>query len=146
MAIIKEDEKKESRMNTKRLRGFARVINSQMETLNSIDDFKEKYADEEITYLLEATDLYPAALLRISHGQVLVTAVTQEDCRNWKGTGAQALLRCSSRQFLDIATGKLNPAIAWLKRKLKIRGVKKMLELNSLLKALSRELKKMHSR
>ncbi len=132
MAETEKPDQKDAQAGTKRLRGFARVINSQMSILNSVEEFKVKYATADLTCLLEATDLYPAALLKLTNGQVQVTGATEEECKKWKSTGAHALLRCTSRQFLDIAAGKLNPATAWLKRQLTIRGPRKMLELNHL--------------
>jgi len=140
MAGVEDQNQKDTQSGTKRLRGFARVISSQMS--NSVAIIKEKYAKADSTYLLEATDLYPAAILRIFNGQVTVTAATADECKKWKTTGAQALLRCTSRQFLDIAAGKLDPAKAWLKRELTIRGPRKMLELNHIFKLLAEEMRR----
>jgi hypothetical protein len=142
MAAAEKPDQKDAQAGTKRLHGFARVISSQMSVLNSVEVFKVKFAKANVTYLLEATDLYPAALLRLINGHVQVTAATKEECSNWQGTGAQALLRCNSRQFLDIAAGKLNPAMAWVKRELTIRGPRKMLELNGLFKLIAQENQK----
>ncbi|HMF33263.1 MAG TPA: SCP2 sterol-binding domain-containing protein [Candidatus Lokiarchaeia archaeon] len=117
-----------------RLRGFARVINSQLGSLNSFEKFKQNYANIVMIALLEATDLYPAALVHVTRGQVAVTAIEENDCKTWKKTGALAYLKCTSKQFLEIAAGKLNPAKAWVQRKLKIRGPLKMLAFNQLFK------------
>ncbi len=126
----------------KRMKGFAMILNSQMGVLNSIAAFKQKYANADMTLLLEATDAYPAALLHLWRGGVIITPVPEEDCKKWKRTGAEALLRCTSKQFLDIAAGKLNPVTAWLGRKVMIRSPMKMLELNKIFKMLVNELKK----
>lgn len=127
---------------SKRLKGFAGILNSQLGVLNSLAAFKKKYANADMTLLLEATDSYPAAMLHIIRGVVAITPVTEEDCKKWQRTGAEALLRCTSKQFLEIAAGKLNPVTAWLGRKVMIRGPMKMLELNKIFKMLVKELKR----
>ncbi len=130
---------------SKRLRGFAGIINSQMGILNSMASFKKKYAKADMKFLLEATDAYPAAILHLTRGAITVTAVAEEDCKKWQRTGADALLQCTSKQFLEIAAGKMNPVTAWVSRKVKIRGPMKMLELNKIFKLLVNELKRTRS-
>ncbi len=135
-----QPEKKKERKE--RLRGFAAIIKGQLEALNNIPYFKEQFGPVDLKFLLIATDLYPAALLHADHGEVKVSAVPKEDCNKWKNTGAQGLLRCTTEQFLGIAMGKLDPVKAWFTRKIKIRGPRKMLDLNRMFSILSHEAKK----
>lgn len=124
-----------------RLKGFASIINTQMQLLAKITSFQKKYAKANMVFLLEATDAYPAALLHIARGVCEISMVPKEECKNWKDTGAQSVLRCPSRQMLEIAAGKLNPVTAWMTRKIMIRGPLLALKLNGVFKLLVKELK-----
>lgn len=121
-----------------RLRGFAGLIKSQLDSVNSMPQFKVRYAPVDLKVLLVATDMFPAALVLIDHGELKVSAVPETECKNYKKTGAHALLQCTTEQFLAIAKGKLAPRNAWLHRQIKLRGPRKLLQLYKLFTLLSK--------
>ncbi|HMF33288.1 MAG TPA: hypothetical protein VKK79_17820 [Candidatus Lokiarchaeia archaeon] len=131
----KKKEKKE------RLRGFAGLIRDQLGRVNTIQQFKERFADTDLKFLLVATDMYPGALAHIDHGELKFSAVPESECKKWKKTGAQGLLQCTTEQFMNIAMGKLDPAKAWLHRQIKLRGPRKLLLFNKVFAILSRNKK-----
>jgi hypothetical protein len=129
------------------LRGFASVIKGRFEqALNSNPKFKERFSALDLKFLLVATNLYPAALLHVDHGQIKVSSVPRNECKKWKKTGAQGLLQCTLEQFMAIAMGTLDPVKAWIKRQVKIRGPRKMIELSKMLAILSGRRKKRKNR
>ena len=71
-----------------------------------------QFAILDIKVLLVTTDMSPAALVHIDHGTLKVSAVQKIECKRYKKTGAQALLECTTEQFIAIATGKLDPVRA----------------------------------
>jgi hypothetical protein len=105
-----------------KLKGLAALMNGQLEPVNNMPKFKELFGSVDLKIILVATDMYPAALIHADHGVIKVSAVSQEDCKNWKKTGAQGLLQCTTAQLLAIYMGSLNPKNAWFKRQIKIRG------------------------
>ncbi len=138
-----EEQQPEKKKDKKdRLKGFAAIILTQLKPLNNIPYFKEQFGPIDLKFLLVATDMYPAALVHADHGEVKFSAVPKEECKKWKKTGAQGLLQCTTEQFMGIAMGKLDPVKAWITRKIKIRGPRKMLDLNRMFSILSHEAKK----
>ncbi len=135
-----QPEKKKERKE--RLKGIASLIKGQLEPLNHIPYFKEQFGPLDLKFLLVATDMYPAALVHADHGEVKFSTVPEEECKKWKKTGAQGLLQCTTEQLIAIATGKLDAVKAWITRKIKIRGPRKMLDLNRMFSILSHEAKK----
>ena len=138
-SATKGKEPARKREKKERLRGFAGLIKSQLEAINTIPKFKERFADADIKFLLVATDMYPAALAHVDHGELKFSAVPKEECAKWKKTGAQALLQCTTEQFMGIATGKLDPVKAWVKRQIKLRGPRKLLLLNKIFAIMARQ-------
>ena len=128
-----QEEKKapeKKKVKKERLRGFAGIIKEQLDVVNSIPKFKETFGTEDVKFLLVATDMYPAALAHVDKGELKISAVPEAECKEWKKTGAQSLLQCTTEQFMDIAAGKLDPVKAWLQRRIKLRGLLKLLLLN----------------
>lgn len=141
-SVSEEPQPEKKKEPKERLKGFAGIIKGQLGVLNKIPYFKERFGPIDLKFLLVATDMYPAALLHADHGEVKFSAIPEEECKKWKKTGAQGLLQCTTEQFLAIAMGKLDPVKAWLTRKIKIRGPRKMLNLNSMFSILSHEARK----
>ncbi|OLS12400.1 MAG: hypothetical protein RBG13Loki_4050 [Promethearchaeota archaeon CR_4] len=106
------------------LEGFAAIMKELLRPVNKNPKFSEKFSAINLKILLVATDMYPAALVHADYGEVKVSSVSQEACKEWKKTGARCLIQCTTNQFLAISMGKLNPAKAWLTRQIKIRGVR----------------------
>ncbi|MHA1146754.1 MAG: hypothetical protein ACTSR8_00750 [Promethearchaeota archaeon] len=137
----------EQKPKKKRLRGFAGVINTQLSPLNSIEHFRKKFADEKFKILLNATDGKIAALIIVDHGVLEVDSVknTPKDEIKKKKLGWKGKLETTMPIFLDIAMGKLSTGKIILKvltRKVKIKGVSKLLKLLTMFSILEHEQKK----
>jgi putative sterol carrier protein len=128
-------EKKERK---KRLKGFAGMMSNLLKSINESEHFKEKFADETITFIIAATDLPPAALIKVNKGTLEVAGVALDDI---KKTKKDAMLQGSLDMIMGIATGKVGPIGAWLKRKIKMKGPLKLLKLNKIFVYAMRELK-----
>ncbi|MHA1369506.1 MAG: hypothetical protein ACTSWN_00695 [Promethearchaeota archaeon] len=115
----------------KRPRGFAGMIWGQVKLLNESDYFKEKYGQDNLSFLLVATDQRYAAHIIVKDGVVSVDGIpnTKEDLKQVKPS---ASMRCKFDDFFAIAAGKVKTAglLAWLiTRRLKIKGIKKLMRL-----------------
>ncbi len=124
-----EKQPKKKRVRKKRLKGFAGLLHGIMNPLNENGKFKHVYRDADLKILLVALDMAPAALLTIDHSTLAIEEVPFKKPSDLKGVKRDGLLQCTLQQFMGIASGKLNPATAWIKRKLKIRGPRKLLKL-----------------
>lgn len=102
------------------------MISGIMGPLNENPKFQHVYADASYRFLLVATDMPPAALIVIDDGKVTFEGVPLEDVKNTKRDG---LIQCTLQQFMDLAQGKLNPVKAWVTRKIKLRGPRKLVKL-----------------
>ncbi len=118
-----------------KLRGFAGIVSKQIEPLNEMDAFKEKFKDTEVKVLLNAKDGKWAALLIIDKGKIHVEGIKNDPKENIKkkNAGWDGLLQTTTPIFLEIlgsdnlSTGKVVRKI--LSGKIKIRGIKHVLVL-----------------
>ena len=119
----------------KKLRGFASIVAKQIEPLNEMEKFKEKFKDTEVKVLLNAKDGKWAALLVIDKGTIHVEGIKNNPKENLKkkNAGWDGLLQTTTPMFLeilgsdDLSTGKVIRKI--LSGKIKIRGIKHVLVL-----------------
>ena len=119
----------------KKLRGFASIVAKQIEPLNEMEKFKEKFKDIEVKVLLNAKDGKWAALLIIDRGKIYVEGIKNEPKENIKkkNAGWNGLLQTTTPLFLEIlgsdelSIGKVIRKI--LVGKVKIRGIKHVLVL-----------------
>lgn len=124
----------------KKLRGFANVVSKQFAHLNENERFKEKYIDTELKILLNAKDGKYAALIVIDKGSIQVEGIKNQPKDNLrkKNVGWDGFLQTTLEIFLEmlkskkISIGKVARRV--LTRKIKIRGIKKVLVLLQLLK------------
>lgn len=124
----------------KRIRGFAGIVSKQVEPLNDNEKFKEKFKDTEVKVLLNATDGKYAALLVIDKGRIYVEGIKNKPKTNLKKkvVGWDGRLQMSTENFVklldsdELSLGKIVGKI--LIRKIKIRGIKKVLTLLALFK------------
>lgn len=132
-----EAAKKKKKTKKKRVRGFAGVIQKQLAPLNENEKFQHIFKDEEITYLLNATDGRYAALVTVDHGTITVEGIknkNKEDLKK-KELGWDAKIECPTNLFLQLAMGKLS---TWgllkkvITRKMKIRGPRKLMKLQTM--------------
>ncbi len=119
----------------KKLRGFASIVSKQIEPLNELEKFKEKFKDTEVKVLLNAKDGKWAALLIIDKGKIYVEGIKNNPKENLKkkNAGWDGLLQTTTPLFLEIlgsdelSMGKVIRKI--LTGKVKIRGIKHVLVL-----------------
>lgn len=118
----------------KRIRGFAVLINSILIPLNENEKFQEKFKNIDARILLNATNLNFAALIIVERGFVKVESIPNKPRENLKKrkVGWDAFLEMDTQTFLAIAMNRmslLRVAKMWLTRKIKIRGIRKLLLL-----------------
>lgn len=122
----------------KKLRGFAYIVAKEIDPLNSMEKFKEKFKDTEVKLLLNAKDGKYAALIVIDKGTIHVEGIKNNPKENIKkkNVGWDGLLEGNTQIFMDllgggdVTTGMVIKKI--LTRKMKIRGIKKVLILMQL--------------
>ncbi len=122
----------------KRLKGFANMIYKTVMPLNDNDKFKEKYKDVKSKILMNAVDGKYAALVIIDNGTIDVEGILNEKKSDLKQEvlGWDAKLETTTDLFLKLASGKLGTGASLVKiitRKLKIKGMNKIVELFTLL-------------
>jgi len=122
----------------KRLKGFANMIYKTVMPLNDNNKFKEKYKDVKSKILMNAVDGKYAALVIIDNGTIDVEGILNEEKRDLKQEvlGWDAKLETTTDLFLKLASGKLGTGASLVKiitRKLKIKGMNKIVELFTLL-------------
>lgn len=125
----------------KKLRGFASLINSILIPLNENEKFQEKFKKIKVKILLNATNFNYAALIFIDYGFVKVESIPNKPKLNLKKrkVGWDAFLEMDIATFLAIAMNRmslLGVAKMWLTRKIKMRGIRKLLLLLKMFKLL----------
>lgn len=123
----------------KRIRGFAGLINSVLIPLNDNKKFKKKFHKVNVKILLNATNLKFAAIIIIYNGTVRVESISNTPKSNLKkkSVGWNAFLEMDTQTFLGIAMNRISligVAKLWLTRKIKMRGIRKLLLLLKMLK------------
>lgn len=121
----------------KRLKGFAALIGSQLNLLNGNEYFKQKYGTDSFSILLIATDDSDAAFVKINNGSVEIEGVKnkKEELKHLK---PNAQVKTDMDTFVAVAFGKLkSPVKAVLTGKIKIKGVKKVLQFIKYFKIIS---------
>ncbi|MFX0001068.1 MAG: hypothetical protein ACFE88_13225 [Candidatus Hermodarchaeota archaeon] len=119
----------------KKLHGFASIVAKQVEPLNKLEKFKEKFKDTQVKVLLNAKDGKWAALLIIDKGKIYVEGIKNEPKENIKkkNAGWDGLLQTTTPMFLEIlGSDKLSMSKVIRKiltGKVKIRGIKQVLVL-----------------
>jgi len=150
--IIAEPEKQpEVEISEKtKLKGFPRIIDNQLNPLNSNAKFKEEFKNTIVKILLNPTDQMKAALININNGTVRVEEIKKFDLlmqMKKKQIGFNAMLQVTTQMLFDIATGKMS-TVKLLKasikdKKIKVKGKLKLVKLQKAFKILaeSKQLK-----
>lgn len=125
-----------------KIRGFASLINSVLVPLNENNKFQEKFRNTNAKILLNASNLKFAALIVIDHGSVKVKSIPNKPKANLKKKkiGWNAFLQMDTQTFLYLAMNRislLGVAKLWVTRKIKVRGIRKLLLLLKMLKYLT---------
>ena len=132
----------ESNQENKKLRGFAVLINSILSPLNENERFQEKFGNIHTKILLNASNLNHAAIIIVENGLLSVESVPNKPKENLEKQkiGWNAFLEMDTQIFLAIAMNRLSlfgVAKMWLTRKVKMRGIRKLLILLKIFKFLT---------
>ena len=132
----------ETKLETGRIRGFAGLIASGLLPLNEKKKFKEQFANTDIKILLNAVNVNYAALINIKNGILSVESIPNKPKENLKKkkVGWDALLAMDTQTYLALAMNRLSMSKLGLKvltGKVKVRGLRKLLVLKTMLILLS---------
>ena len=132
----------EPNQENKKLRGFAILINSILSPLNKNKKFQEKFSNLNVKILLNASNLKHAAIIIVERGLLRVESVPNKPEENLKKKkiGWDAFLEMDTQTFLAIAMNRLSlfgVAKMWLTRKIKMRGIRKLLILLKIFRFLT---------
>ena len=138
----------EKNSEPKRLKGFAGVMAKQLEPVNNVQRFKERFKEyNDFKLLINANDGKYAALIKINRGNLTVDGIKNDDkaiMKNLKKE-CEGFLEMTTDLFFELAMGKLsNAAFAknWFTRKIKMKGMKNVMILTKLFYYLSDQTKK----
>lgn len=139
---IKINRMAESNQENEKLRGFAVLINSILTPLNENEKFKAKFGSIHVKILLNASNLNHAAIIIVESGLLRVESVPNKPKENLKKQkiGWNAFLEMDTQTFLAIAMNRLSllgVAKLWLTRKIKMRGIRKLIILLKIFKFLT---------
>lgn len=132
-----QNQEQQKKVRKKRLKGIAGVISKQMEPLNDSLLFKELFGDFKGTYLLNAVDSKHAALVIFNEGKIEVKGISNTDKKALKKKvlGWDSKLATTTPIFLQVAMGELSIGAMAKKvvtRKMKVKGLKKLLKLQEI--------------
>jgi len=131
----------------KRLRGFPGIIYKNLDKLNTNEYFKKKHAETDTIVMLNAFDAKAAAMVTIKKGTVSVEGVPNDPKSGLKKKvlGWNGKIETTLQIFMDIVVGKLSfggIVKKFFGRKIKVRGIRKLLILLNLFNILTYEDKK----
>ena len=132
-------------LKEKKERGFAGLIEAVLLPLNDSKKFKQKFGSTKVKVLLNAVNLDHAALIILENGTLRVEGVQNKPKENIKKkvVGWNALLEMDSQTFFAIAMNRLSMAGVlkyWLGRKIKMKGIRKLLILLKVFALLSEDI------
>jgi putative sterol carrier protein len=113
----------------KRLKGFAGMISNILKPLNDNARFKERFATEVMTFVINATDFPPAAVIKVDKGTVTFEEAQPDEVKKVKANG---LLQGVMDNIMKVASGKVNPILSIFKGEIKVKGPLKLLKLNKM--------------
>ena len=131
----------ETKVIEEKAREFAGLISSVLAPLNQNQKFKESFKKIKRNYLINASNLNYAALVRINNGYLTVQSVANKPKSNLKKkvTGWDSFISMDSQIFLALAMDKISKAKVGLKvisGKVKLKGFRKLPTLLKLFEIL----------
>jgi hypothetical protein len=131
----------ETKVIEEKAREFAGLIANVLTPLNQNPKFIEKFRKIKRKYLINATNLNYAALVKIENGRVTVQSVANKPKSNLKRkiTGWDSFISMNSQIFLALAMDKISKAKVGLKvlsGKVKLKGFRKLRTLLKLFEIL----------
>jgi uroporphyrinogen-III decarboxylase len=136
---LKTDEGKKKPPKEQERKGLAGLLWQQMGAINNSTKFKEQYADAKMSFLYHLTDQKYSALISIENGHLDVQQILN-DKETLKNLTPDASLACPASLFFDFSSGKISKGAALIKMltgKLKVKGMKKMQELEKIMALLN---------
>lgn len=109
--------------------------------LNSIDKFKEKFADETFKILLNPKDGQYAALITVNKGTVSIEGIENNDKKDLteESLGWNGMMKTTKALFEEIGEGKLSQSDIIKKvvaRKIKMKNPKFLIKLTEMLECI----------
>lgn len=131
----------ETKLEKKRVRGFAGLIENIMAPLNENPKFKEKFESTARKFLINALNLNYAALISINKSQLSVESIENKPKSNLRKNvlGWDGFISMDSQIFLALALDRISIVaigLKWLTGKVKMRGIRKLLTLLKVFKLL----------
>jgi len=129
MPIVKQEVK----------RGLAALLWQFLEPLNVNKEFKEKFGDTHLNILLNPKDQKWAAMLKINNGTINVTS-SKNDEETLKTLEYDSLFEAPAEMFLNLFSAGLSAGpllIKMITRKIKIKGLRKMMALKEIFDLLA---------
>lgn len=129
MPIVKQEVK----------RGLAALLWQFLEPLNVNKEFKEKFGDTHLNILLNPKDQKWAAMLKINNGTINVTS-SKNDEETLKTLEYDSLFEAPAETFLNLFSAGLSAGpllIKMITRKIKIKGLRKMMALKEIFDLLA---------
>jgi patatin-like phospholipase/acyl hydrolase len=132
----------EIEIEEKKVRGFAGIIDNALSPLNSNQIFQERFRTTELKIVLNAKNANYAALIIVDRGILRIESIKNKPPENLKKKeiGWDALLEMDTQTFLAIAMNRismLGVAIKWITGKIRMKGIRKLLNLLKIFKLLS---------
>ena len=131
-------------MALKEQRGFAGLIANVLKPLNENPNFNKVFKEIQRKFLINATNLKYAAIITLEKGSITVESIQNKPTNNLtkKKIGWDAYIAMDAQIFLAIAMKKLSLIgilKKWITKKIKIRGITKLLIFLKILKFLEEE-------
>ncbi len=118
----------------KQVRGFAGILAKALGALNSNPNFKEKFAQTNRKFVLNAINDSYAAVITVKNGTLSVESVpnTPKENLSKKALGWDGFLSMNTGVFLALALGRLSMigvGLKFITGKVKMKGILKLLTL-----------------
>ena len=131
----------EVKVENKNARGFAGLVNNMLAPLNENEKFKEKFRHKHVKILINAVNVNFAALIIIDYGKLNVEGIPNKPKENLrkKNVGWDGFLEIDTQTFLAFVMNRISLfgiAKKWIIRKIRLRGINKLLHLLKLFKIL----------
>ncbi len=131
----------ELKVENKKVRGFAGLVKNMLAPLNENEKFKEKFQNIDVKILINAVNVNFAALIIIDNGKLTVESIPNKPKENLrkKNTGWSAFIEMDTQIFLAFVMNRISLfgiAKKWVTRKIRLKGIMKLLNLLKLLRLL----------
>lgn len=135
-----------SNLDLKEQRGFAGLIANVLKPVNENPNFYKAFKEIQRKFLINATNLKYAAIVTLENGSITVESIQNKPTNNLtkKKIGWDAYIAMDAQIFLAIAMKKLSLIgilKKWIAKKIKMRGITKLLIFLKILKFLEEENK-----